>query len=183
MHNKPQSGASQDGNALLPIIVVMGVAGAGKTTVGSEIARRFGYIFADADEFHSPANITKMKAGTPLTDADRQSWLEAIAARIQAWRAEGIGGVVACSALKRVYRDLIIGGRPGIVLVYLKGDADLIRSRMAKRRGHFMPPSLLDSQFATLEEPGADEHPIVLDATRPAPELVQEVWHGLARPT
>lgn len=162
-----------------PVIVVMGVAGAGKTTVGTEIAKRFGYIFADADEFHSPANITKMKAGTPLTDADRQSWLEAIGARIQEWRAKGIGGVVACSALKRAYRDLIIGNRPGIALVYLQGDTDLIRGRVAKRRGHFMPASLLDSQFATLEEPGADEHPIVLDAARPAPELAEDVWRRL----
>ena len=162
-----------------PIIIVMGVSGAGKTTVGKEIAKRFGYTFADADEFHSPANITKMKAGTPLTDEDRQSWLKAIAARIREWRARDIGGVVTCSALKRVYRDLIIGGQPGIALVYLQGDADLIRSRVAKRRHHFMPASLLDSQFATLEEPGADEQPIVLDAAKPAPELAEEVWRRL----
>lgn len=162
-----------------PVIVVMGVSGVGKTTVGKEIAKRFGYTFADADEFHSPANITKMKAGTPLTDADRQSWLEAIAARIREWRAAGIGGVVTCSALKRAYRDLVIGGQKGIALVYLRGDPALIRRRLTQRRHHFMPASLLDSQFATLEEPGADEHPIVLDAAKAAPDLAAEVWRAL----
>jgi carbohydrate kinase (thermoresistant glucokinase family) len=157
----------------------MGVSGAGKTTVAEQLAQRFDCAFADADEFHSASNIAKMRAGTPLTDADRQSWLEAIAARIREWRAKSIGGVIACSALKRAYRDLIIGDRPGVVLVYLHGDPALIRRRLTERQHHFMPASLLDSQFATLEEPGADEHPIVLDAARPAPELAEEVWRRL----
>ncbi len=161
------------------IIVVMGVSGAGKTTVAEQVASRFGYAFADADEFHSASNIAKMRAGTALTDADRQSWLEAIAARIHTWHAKGIGGVVACSALKRSYRDLIIDHLPGVALVYLRGDPAMIRRRLTERRHHFMPASLLDSQFATLEEPGADEHPIVLDAARPAPELAEEVWRRL----
>ena len=161
------------------VIVVMGVSGAGKTTIAEQVAKRFGYVFADADEFHSASNIAKMRAGTPLTDADRQSWLEAIAARIREWRAKGIGGVVACSALKRAYRDLIIGGQPGVVLVYLRGDPAMIRRRLNERQHHFMPASLLDSQFATLEEPGTDERPIVLDAAKSAPELVAEVWRRL----
>ena len=162
-----------------PIIVVMGVSGAGKTTVAEQVARRFGCAFADADEFHSASNIAKMRAGTALTDADRQSWLEAIAARIRAWQAKGVGGVVACSALKRAYRDLIIDGQPGVALVYLRGDPAMIRRRMTERQHHFMPASLLDSQFATLEEPGADEHPIVLDAAQPAPDLAEDVWRRL----
>lgn len=182
MPSASDSGTPHGDNAPAPIIVVMGVSGVGKTTVGKEIARRFGYVFADADEFHSPANIAKMKAGTPLTDEDRQSWLEAIAARIRAWRAGGVGGVVTCSALKRAYRDLIIGEQRGIALVYLRGDPALIRRRLNERRHHFMPASLLDSQFATLEEPGADEHPIVLDAAKSAAEQVAEVWRRLARP-
>lgn len=162
-----------------PIIIVMGVSGAGKTTVAEHLARRFGCAFADGDEFHSASNIAKMRAGTALTDEDRQSWLRAIAARVDAWRAAGSGGIVACSALKRAYRRVIIGDRTDVTLVYLRGDPQLIRRRLDERRHHFMPASLLDSQFATLEEPGAEEHPIVLDAAKSAPELVAEVWRAL----
>lgn len=169
--------------AAAPIVIVMGVSGAGKTTVAARLAERFGCAFADADEFHPPANIAKMRAGTPLTDADRQSWLLAIAARVDDWRAAGIGGVIACSALKRAYRRLVIGDRPGVVLVYLRGDAALIRRRLAERRHHFMPASLLDSQFETLEEPAPDEHPIVLDAAKSAPELVTELLRALRAET
>ena len=157
----------------------MGVSGAGKSTVAEQLAQRFGCAFADADEFHSSSNIAKMRAGTPLTDEDRQSWLRAIAARVKQWRAGGVGGIIACSALKRAYRRIIIGDKKDVTLVYLRGDPALIRRRLNERRHHFMPASLLDSQFATLEEPGADEHPIVLDAAESAPELVAEVWHRL----
>ena len=157
----------------------MGVSGAGKSTVAEQLAARFRCPFADGDEFHSASNIAKMRAGTPLTDADRQSWLEAIAARINVWRAGGGGGIVACSALKRAYRRIITGGKPDVTLVYLRGDPALIRRRLTERRHHFMPASLLDSQFATLEEPGADEHPIVLDAAKAAPDLVADVWGAL----
>ncbi len=157
----------------------MGVSGAGKTTVAEQLALRLGCAFADADEFHSASNIAKMRAGTPLTDADRQSWLLAIAARVAAWRAERIGGVIACSALKRAYRRLIVGDPAEVRLVYLRGDPALIRRRLTERRHHFMPASLLDSQFATLEEPGADEHPIVLDAAKSAPDLVAEIRRAL----
>jgi len=162
-----------------PVIIVMGVAGAGKSTVAEELARRFGCAFADADEFHAAANIAKMRAGIPLDDGDRHSWLLAIAARVDSWRAGGVGGIIACSALKRAYRRIISGGRPDVVLVYLRGDPAMIRRRLSERRHHFMPASLLDSQFETLEEPAADEHPIVLDAAKSAPELVTEILHAL----
>jgi carbohydrate kinase (thermoresistant glucokinase family) len=182
--DKVHSGAQQNAAARAPIILVMGVSGAGKSTVAEQLAQRFNCAFADGDEFHSASNIAKMRAGTPLTDGDRQSWLEAIAARVNEWRAGGVGGIVACSALKRAYRRIIIGtggsaDKPDVTLVYLRGDPPLIRRRLNERQHHFMPASLLDSQFATLEEPGADEHPIVLDAAKSAPELVAEVWRRL----
>jgi carbohydrate kinase (thermoresistant glucokinase family) len=158
-----------------PVIVVMGVSGAGKTTLGVALATLLGVEFADADEFHPPANIAKMRAGTPLDDADRQSWLAAIAARVDAWRARGQGGVVTCSALKRAYRDIILGGRTGMRLVYLRGAPEMIRARLLRREHHFMPASLLDSQFATLEEPGPDERPIVADAAQSATKLAAKI--------
>ncbi len=162
-----------------PIVIVMGVAGAGKSTVGAALAAALDCAFADADEFHPQANIDKMRAGRPLTDADRASWLAAIAARIDDWRTQGKGGVIACSALKRAYRRVIIGKRPELRLVYLRGDAALIRRRLTQRRHHFMPASLLDSQFATLEEPGADERPIVVDAAKSAATLAREIHRAL----
>jgi carbohydrate kinase (thermoresistant glucokinase family) len=152
-----------NGPAALPaVIVVMGVSGAGKTTIGSMLAQRLQWEFRDADWFHPAANIEKMQAGIPLTDEDRWPWLEAIAAWIDETRRAGRHGVVACSALKRVYRDILIGDRGDVRLVYQKGERDLIARRMTAREGHFMPTSLLDNQFATLEEPTADERPLVL---------------------
>jgi len=159
----------------------MGVAGAGKSTVGAALGERLGYRFADADDFHAPANIAKIRAGIPLDDADRQSWLQAIHAQIERWRTEGVGGVVACSALKRAYRGIVIGELPAVRLVYLKGDRALIADRLARRRNHFMPPSLLDSQFAILEEPAADERPIIVDVARSPDELVAEIATRIAR--
>ncbi|OYV39795.1 MAG: gluconate kinase [Rhodospirillales bacterium 20-64-7] len=141
----------------------MGVSGSGKTTIAAGLARREGWLLLEGDSFHSPANVAKMKAGTPLTDEDRWPWLRAIAERTDALRAGGKSAVIACSALKRAYRDILIGSRPDAVLVYLRGSKQLIHDRMAARKGHFMPPALLDSQFATLQEPGPDERPIVVD--------------------
>ena len=149
-------------------IVVMGVSGAGKSTVGTLIAARLDCPFRDADSFHPPANIAKMKSGAALTDEDRRPWLAAIAAWIAAHRAAGTSGVVTCSALKRVYRDIVTDRqRADVRLVYLKGEFDLIAARLAARKGHFMPPALLRSQFDALEEPAADEHAITvpIDAT------------------
>lgn len=162
-----------------PVVIVMGVSGAGKTTLGVALATLLGVDFADADEFHPAANIAKMRSGTPLDDADRQSWLAAIAARVDAWRARGQGGVITCSALKRAYRDVVIGGRDGVRLVYLRGSPELIRARLKHRQHHFMPASLLDSQFETLEEPGADEAPIVIDAAESATGSAAEIREKL----
>ena len=155
----------------MTIVIAMGVSGSGKSTVASELARRNGWTLLEGDAFHPQANIAKMKAGTPLTDADRLPWLHAIAAEIDVLRARGESAVVACSALKRAYRDILIGDRPDVVLLYLRGSRALIGTRMAARKNHFMPAGLLDSQFATLEEPGPDERPIVVDIG-PAPSAI-----------
>jgi carbohydrate kinase (thermoresistant glucokinase family) len=149
-------------------IVVMGVSGAGKSTVGRVIAARLDCPFRDADSFHPPENIAKMASGAPLTDEDRWPWLRAIAAWIAGHRAAGTTGVVTCSALKRAYRDIVTDNqRADVRLIYLKGGFDLIAARLAARKGHFMPPALLRSQFDALEEPAADEHAITvpIDAT------------------
>jgi gluconokinase len=156
------------------IVVVMGVSGSGKTTVAAGLARQEGWILLEGDSFHPPANIAKMKAGTPLSDEDRWPWLHAIAAREDEILAAGQSAVVACSALKRAYRDILIGNRPQTVLMYLRGSKDLISARMKARKHHFMPSALLDSQFATLEEPGADEHPIVVDIGGPVEAVVAD---------
>ena len=155
----------------MTVLVLMGVSGCGKTTVGELIAARQGWAFQEGDALHPPANVAKMKGGTPLTDADRWPWLRAIAAVIDAWRTAGHSGVVTCSALKRAYRDILIGERPDVRLVYLHGDKSLIAARMQTRKGHFMPTGLLDSQFATLREPWPDEHPVIVDIG-PAPETI-----------
>ncbi len=146
------------------IVVVMGVSGSGKTTIAALLAVALGCQFQEGDDLHPPENIEKMHSGTPLTDEDRMVWLRRIADEIDSWRAKGEAGVISCSALKRSYRDMIIGARPQVALVYLKGTYDLIRRRMAARHEHFMPVALLESQFATLEEPTAGEHPIIVDA-------------------
>lgn len=150
-------------SASLPTaLVVMGVSGSGKSTVGERLAVRLGWSFRDGDGFHPPANVAKMQAGMALTDEDRWPWLAAIAAWIAELRAAGQHGVVACSALKRSYRDALRDGHADIRFVYLDGSAELIATRLAARKDHFMPPSLLASQFATLEPPGRDEVPITL---------------------
>jgi carbohydrate kinase (thermoresistant glucokinase family) len=147
----------------LSVLVVMGVSGAGKSTIAALLAVRLGWIYEDADWFHPPTNIEKMHDGRPLTDDDRWPWLQGIAAWIDATRRAGGHGVIACSALKRAYRDALIGDRSWVRLVYLKGDRSLVARRIALRQGHhFMPASLLDSQFAALQEPGEDEHPIIV---------------------
>jgi gluconokinase len=170
-----------------PLVLVMGVSGAGKSTVGALLAARLEAPFADADAFHPPANIAKMSRGEPLTDADRWPWLDAIGAWLDAQAASGAGGVVTCSALRRVYRDRLLAGRPAVRLLHLSGDAALIGARQAARPDHFMPASLMASQFATLETPVAEEGAIVL-SVEPAPEMIVEValrhlMHGSVRIT
>src|SRR3954454_23923046 len=123
------------------IAVIMGVSGSGKTTIGRVLARRLGWLFLEGDALHPPENIAKMKAGHPLNDEDRAPWLAAIAARIDAWRAQGDAGVITCSALKRRYRDIVIGDRPEVRLVYLEGSREPIGERVRARHGHFMPAS------------------------------------------
>ena len=157
------------------IVVAMGVSGSGKTTIGSLLADALGWHFQEGDTLHPPENVAKMSAGVPLSDADRLPWLRKIAEVIDGWRALGESGVVTCSALKRSYRDIIIGDRPGVRLLYLKGSPDLIRRRMAARHGHFMPTTLLDSQFSILEEPSPDENPIVVDIGGEPQEIAREI--------
>jgi gluconokinase len=161
------------------ILVVMGVSGSGKTTVAAMLAGALGVGFLEGDDLHPRSNVEKMKNGTPLTDADRLPWLRAIAHRIDEWRARGEAGVVTCSALKRAYREILIGDRPDVRLVYLKGSPELIHQRMAARHGHFMPVGLLDSQFETLQEPGADEKPVVVDVAGSPAEIVAEIIRRL----
>lgn len=161
------------------IVVVMGVSGSGKTTVAALLAAALGCQFQEGDDLHPRENVEKMHGGTPLTDADRMGWLRKIAEEIDGWRARGESGVLTCSALKRSYRSVIIGNRPDVTLVYLKGSYDLIRRRMVARHEHFMPVALLDSQFATLQEPTPDEHPITVDVGGRPTEIVGEIVHQL----
>lgn len=153
------------------LVVVMGVSGAGKSTAGSLIAGRLGLPFRDADDFHPPGNVAKMSRGQPLTDEDRAPWLAAIGAHLAAHR--GRGCVVTCSALKRAYRDVLRGAAPETRFVFLHGALHLVAARQAARQGHFMPPSLVESQFATLEPPGAEEAVIELNVEA-TPEALAE---------
>ncbi|MBX9395811.1 gluconokinase [Streptomyces sp. TRM72054] len=151
------------------VVVVMGVAGTGKTTIGPLLAARLGVPYAEGDDFHPQANIAKMSAGIPLDDADRWPWLDAIGA--WAHGRTGLGGVVSSSALKRSYRDRLRAAAPGIVFVHLTGDRELIEDRMAHRQGHFMPTALLDSQFATLQPLQADETGVAVDVAGTPEEI------------
>lgn len=158
-----------------PIIVVMGVSGAGKTTVGSALAQRLGAAFVEADDYHPEANKRLMASGRPLGDKERWPWLQAVAAETMKKRQEGAAGVVvACSALRRRYRDRLRKLLGPLFFIHLHGDPALVRTRMAERRGHFMPVSLLESQMATLEPLEADEAGVSLDIARPGDEMVNE---------
>jgi len=157
--------------------VLMGVSGSGKTAVGTRLAKALGATFAEGDDYHPPANVAKMRSGVPLDDADREPWLETLAREIGAWLDAGKMVVLACSALKQRYRDILKAGRPGVRFVHLKGDKALIRKRLAKRRGHYMPASLLESQFAALEEAG-DAITVGIDA--PPDAIVAEIRQALA---
>ncbi len=163
-------------NTEKPLIVVMGVAGSGKTTIANALAERLGVPFVEGDSLHPAANVKKMASGIPLADEDRWPWLRAIGERMDVERSTGHGVVVSCSALKHVYRDCLrkeVHGRVQFILLGWLARNE-IGARMRKRKGHFMPPALLDSQFATLERPSADEHATVLDISHTIPSLVRE---------
>jgi gluconokinase len=158
------------------ILIIAGVAGSGKTTVGTLVAERLHWQFADADTFHPEANVAKMRAGLPLTDEDRQPWLRAVGEWIDGRIADGQSAVVTCSALKRSYRDLLLNGRPTATMVFLTASKDVLDRRLMTRSGHFFPEKLLDSQLATLEPPAPDEHVRTVleegDAEQTAAEIV-----------
>lgn len=150
----------------------MGVTASGKSLIGAALANALGIEFVEGDEYHSPENVERMSRGVPLTDDDRAQWLRSIAARIREAKAARAGLVVSCSALRRSYRDTLRAGASDLRFVFLKGDPALIAERLAGRRGHFMPPSLLDSQLATLEEPSPDENAWVCDIRKSPQDLV-----------
>ncbi len=157
------------------VLVLMGVTASGKTTVGRVLAREVGYDFYDADDFHPCANVEKMRRGMPLDDADRRPWLEVLRQLIRRCLDEKRAAVLACSALKEAYRDYLLID-PRVRLVYLEASQDLIRQRLSRRRGHFMHPALLESQFATLEAP---EEALWVDASRSPAEIVSAIRRGL----
>ncbi|MFB9407448.1 MULTISPECIES: gluconokinase [Dactylosporangium] len=158
-----------------PVFLLMGVAGTGKTTVGGLLAGRLGWQYAEADDFHPVANVEKMAAGTPLTDADRRPWLDAIGAWIDERAAAGESGVVTCSGLKRAYRDRLRHGRPQVRVVFLEGSRELITRRLTARHGHFMRVEMLDSQFADLEPPTPDEGVTEVSVEPPPGEIVAAI--------
>ena len=160
-------------------LVVMGVSGSGKSTIAEHLAARIGWRYVDGDLFHPPANVAKMSAGHPLTDEDRWPWLQAIADEIDRLCAGNSRAVVACSALKRAYRDILVHGRDDVRIVYLDGTQDLIAKRLAARKGHFMPPGLLDSQFRTLEPPQPHERPITASIDAPVESIIDDIVRQL----
>jgi gluconokinase len=156
-------------------LIVMGVSGSGKSTIAEKLAARLGWTYEDGDKYHPKSNVEKMSAGHPLTDEDRRPWLQAIADEIDRVCRAGEHAIIACSALKRAYRDILLHGRDDVRFVYLDGTQELIASRLAKRKDHFMPPGLLASQFKTLEPPGADEDPIVVPIDASVEEIVDDI--------
>ncbi len=157
------------------VLVVMGVSGVGKTTIARALDERLHWPFQEGDELHPRANVDKMASGHALTDADRAPWLRAVAAWIEARRQAGEPGVITCSALRRSYRDAITGGRPGVRIVYLRADRAVIAERLGRRQHHYMPADLLQSQFATLEEPSPDEHALTVQVHGGVEDIVAEI--------
>ena len=160
-------------------LILMGVSGSGKSTIGEQLAQRLHWTFEDGDRFHPAGNVAKMSAGHPLSDDDRWPWLRAIAAEIDRVCLAGEHAVIACSALKRSYRDILVHGRSDVRIVFLQGAQPLIAERMARRKGHFMPPGLLDSQFRTLEPPGAAENPVTVSIDASVEVIVDDIVRQL----
>jgi gluconokinase len=161
------------------VVIVMGVSGVGKTTVGAALASDLGWSFQEGDALHPAANIAKMSAGQALTDDDRGPWLDQVKAWIDVQIEQGLAGVITCSALKRSYRDRIRAGRRNIALVFVRGDQTLIAERLKTRSGHFMPPALLASQFAALEPPAAEEQAIVVSAEEALQSQLRQIEQAL----
>ena len=170
---------ASDSDEIPCALVVMGVSGSGKSTIGEVLAARLGWRYEDADKFHPASNVAKMSAGQPLTDEDRWPWLKAIAAEVDAVCDSGGHVVIGCSALRRVYRDILVHGRTDTRIVYLEGSQQLIAARLSRRKGHFMPPALLASQFRTLEPPGEAEHPVTVSIDAPIEAIVDQILDQL----
>ena len=160
-------------------LIVMGVSGSGKSTIAEGLAKRLNWTFEDGDRFHPASNVAKMSAGHPLTDEDRWPWLQAIADEIDRVCQASGHVVIACSALKRAYRSLLVHGRRDVRIVFLNGTQALIANRLAQRKGHFMPPGLLDSQFKTLEPPAAHENPITVSIDASVETVVEDIVRQL----
>jgi carbohydrate kinase (thermoresistant glucokinase family) len=163
-------------------VVVMGVSGCGKSTVGAVLAQELGATFLEGDAFHPPTNVARMAAGVPLTDADREGWLQVLSRLLGEARREGRAVVLSCSALKRSYRDTLRAQAGDIVWIHLTGTRELLEQRMAARQGHYMPSSLLVSQLATLEPPAGDERALTLDIARAPAQLLGDALAWLRAP-
>ena len=168
-----------DGGGAPCALIVMGVSGSGKSTIADKLAERLRWRYEDGDKFHPASNVAKMSAGHALTDEDRWPWLQAIADEIDRVCKAGQHAVIACSALKHAYRDILVHGRSDVRIVYLKGTQQLIAGRLAARKNHFMPPDLLDSQFKALEPPDADENPVTVSIDAPVDTIVDDIVRGL----
>ena len=178
----PEAATVGDGpQAAVPpqVLVLMGVSGAGKTTIAKALDERLRWPFQEGDELHPRANVEKMASGHALSDEDRAPWLHAVAAWIGARLAAGEPGVITCSALRRSYRDTVVAGRSGVRVVYLRADRALIAERLSQRRHHYMPATLLESQLATLEEPTADEHVLTVEVHGDVDAVVTQILAGL----
>jgi gluconokinase len=169
-----------DETAKIPCaLVTMGVSGSGKSTIADRLAERLAWSYEDGDRFHPASNVAKMSAGHPLTDEDRRPWLMAIADEIDRVCAAGEHAVIACSALKRAYRDILVHGRNDVRIIYLKGTLELVASRLAQRKGHFMPQGLLASQFTTLEPPDESENPVTVSIDASVEAIVDDIVRQL----
>jgi gluconokinase len=161
------------------VLIAMGVSGSGKSTIGERLAERLAWSYEDGDKFHPASNVAKMSAGQPLTDSDRWPWLMAIADEIDRVCLAGRHAVIACSALKRAYRDVLVHGRSEVRIIFLYGTQALIANRLAQRKGHFMPPGLLESQFETLEPPDASENPVTVSIDASVDAVVDDILRQL----